>query len=80
MSAAGSATLARTSPALDDGESSEGYLLLPGLSLSYPADALACDVSVLFLLAVVGSVHYFCGRSTDTWNKTCITPLTTALM
>lgn len=73
VSAAGPATLAQTVPGLDDGESSEGCLLLPGLSLSYPADALACDVSLLFLLAIVGYVHYFCGKSTVTWNKTGIT-------
>ncbi|TNN00236.1 hypothetical protein fugu_011482 [Takifugu bimaculatus] len=38
-----------------------GLIITKSLSLSYPADALASDVSVLFLLAVVGSVQYFCG-------------------
>lgn len=46
-------------------------MLLSGLFLSYPADALACDVFLLFLLAVVGSIQYFCGERTDTWKKTC---------
>lgn len=68
--------------ALDDAESSEGFLLLAGLSLSYPADALASDVSVLLLLAVAGSVHYVCGERTVTGvlNKACMTPPVTSVM
>lgn len=43
-------------------QSTECCLLLPGLFLSYPADALLCDVGLLFLLAVLGLFHYLFGE------------------
>lgn len=30
--------------------------------LSYPADALVCDVGLLFLLAALDVLHFFCGE------------------
>jgi len=41
-------------------------LLLSGLVLSYPVDALACDVGLLFLLAALEFLHFFFGEKTQT--------------
>ncbi|KAM9352351.1 transmembrane protein 80-like [Symphorus nematophorus] len=36
-------------------------IIRKSLVLSYPADALACDVGLLFLLAAVDIIHFFSG-------------------
>ncbi|XP_041795706.1 transmembrane protein 80-like [Chelmon rostratus] len=38
-----------------------GLIIRKSLVLSYPADALVCDVSLLFLLAALDVLHFFCG-------------------
>ncbi|KAF6738930.1 Transmembrane protein 80 [Oryzias melastigma] len=38
-----------------------GLLIKKSLVLSYPADYLACDVALLFLLAALEVLHFLCG-------------------
>ncbi|XP_028286260.1 transmembrane protein 80-like [Parambassis ranga] len=38
-----------------------GLIIRKSLELSYPADALVCDVCLLFLLAALEFLHFFCG-------------------
>ncbi|XP_038562407.1 transmembrane protein 80-like [Micropterus salmoides] len=38
-----------------------GLIIRKSLVLSYPVDALVCDVSLLFLLAALEFLHFFCG-------------------
>ncbi|XP_054476702.1 transmembrane protein 80-like [Anoplopoma fimbria] len=38
-----------------------GLIIRKSLVLSYPADALVCDVCLLFLLALLEVLHYSCG-------------------
>ncbi|XP_037539622.1 transmembrane protein 80-like [Nematolebias whitei] len=38
-----------------------GLIVRKSLTLSYPADALTCDVALLFLLAALHLLHFFCG-------------------
>ncbi|KAM6936952.1 transmembrane protein 80-like [Xenentodon cancila] len=38
-----------------------GLIVKKSLVLSYPLDALACDVGLLFLLAALEFLHFFCG-------------------
>lgn len=40
-----------------------------GLELPYPADALACDVTLLLLLAALGVLHYFFGERATQVHK-----------
>ncbi|XP_074488840.1 LOW QUALITY PROTEIN: transmembrane protein 80-like [Sebastes fasciatus] len=42
-----------------------GLIIRKSLVLSYPADALICDVSLLFLLAALQFLHLFCGVKGD---------------
>ncbi|XP_075883274.1 transmembrane protein 80-like isoform X2 [Nelusetta ayraudi] len=38
-----------------------GLIIRKSLVLPYPTDALACDVTLLLLLAALDVVHFFCG-------------------
>ncbi|XP_022045408.1 transmembrane protein 80-like [Acanthochromis polyacanthus] len=38
-----------------------GLIIRKSLELSYPADAVLCDVGLLFLLAALELLHFFCG-------------------
>ncbi|XP_070828836.1 transmembrane protein 80-like [Chaetodon trifascialis] len=38
-----------------------GLIIRKSLVLSYPADHLVCDVGLLFLLAALDVLHFFCG-------------------
>nr|XP_046251432.1 transmembrane protein 80-like [Scatophagus argus] len=38
-----------------------GLIITKSLMLTYPADALVCDVGLLFLLAALNLLHLFCG-------------------
>ncbi|XP_044050464.1 transmembrane protein 80-like isoform X2 [Siniperca chuatsi] len=38
-----------------------GLIIRKSLVLSYPVDAVVCDVSLLFLLAALEFLHFFCG-------------------
>ncbi|KAM9753037.1 transmembrane protein 80-like [Menidia menidia] len=38
-----------------------GLIIRKSLLLSYPLDALACDVALLFLLAALQALHFFFG-------------------
>ncbi|XP_041852491.1 transmembrane protein 80-like [Melanotaenia boesemani] len=38
-----------------------GLIIKKSLVLSYPADALVCDVALLFLLAALEFLHLYCG-------------------